>query len=141
MFYVYLYHFGIIRFVFYPRSSYTVVFFKKVFSENLQNSQENSCTGVSFLNATDNFIKIETLAHVLSCEFCKIPKNIPFYWPPLVTSSFCHKMQNIDVNKCSAIFIHAIFINYKNSVSKKSLTQRTNQWTLISLHKDYHLIN
>ena len=38
----------------------------------MQNSQENTCTRVSFLI---KFIKKETLAQVLSCEFCEICKN------------------------------------------------------------------
>ena len=42
------------------RSSHTEVFLKKVFSKNLQNSQENTCT--SFLSGTSNFIKEKTWA-------------------------------------------------------------------------------
>ena len=39
---------------------------KKVFLEISQNLQENTCARVSFLI---NFIKKETLAQVISCEF------------------------------------------------------------------------
>ena len=48
---------------------------KKVFSEILQNSQENTCARASLLI---KFIKIETLAQVFSCEFCEIFKNAFF---------------------------------------------------------------
>ena len=47
---------------------------KKVFLEISQNSQENTCARVSFLN----FIKKEALAQVFSCEFCEISKNTFF---------------------------------------------------------------
>ena len=47
-----------------------------------KNSQENSCARVTFLiklkASACNFIKKETLAQVLSCEFCKIFKNTLF---------------------------------------------------------------
>ena len=45
---------------------------KKVFLEISQNPQESTCARVSFLIKTQvrNFIKIESLAQVLSCEFC-----------------------------------------------------------------------
>ena len=45
---------------------------KKIFLKILQNLQENTCTGVSLL------ISLETPAHVFSCEFCEILKNIYF---------------------------------------------------------------
>ena len=59
------------------RSSYLTCSIKKVFLEISQNSQENTCARVSFLNKVEacNFIKKETLAQVLSCEFCQISKN------------------------------------------------------------------
>ena len=34
-----------------------------------------------------NFIKIETLAHVFSCEFCEIFKNTSSYRTPPVAAS------------------------------------------------------
>ena len=53
---------------------------KKAVLEISQNSQEKSSTRVFFLNKVArlqpcNFIKKETLAQVLSCEFCEIFKN------------------------------------------------------------------
>ena len=53
----------------------------KVFSEILQNSQENTCARVSFLKKLQacNFIlKKKILAQVFSWEFCKISKNTLF---------------------------------------------------------------
>ena len=59
---------------------------KKEFLKILQNSQENTCVRVSFLqklqDSTCNFIKKETLAEVFSCEFCEIFKNIFFIEHP-----------------------------------------------------------
>ena len=61
------------------RNSRLEVFWKKVFLEILQNSQENNCARFSFLiklQAADlNFIIKETLAQVFSCEFSKISKK------------------------------------------------------------------
>ena len=91
------------------RSSRTEVFFKKVFLNISQNSQESTCNGVSFLSAASNFIKKETPAHEFSCEICKIFKNILFYGPPLMAASFCNKIQNIGINKFPATFVHNIF--------------------------------
>ena len=60
-----------------------VLYIKKTFLKILQNSQENSCTRVSFLIKLQaevcNFIKKETLAQMPSCEFCCIFKNTFFY--------------------------------------------------------------
>ena len=50
-----------------------------LFLEILQNSQENTCARDSILikcrPQACNFIKINTLAQVVSCEFCEISKN------------------------------------------------------------------
>ena len=60
---------------------YTV---KKVLLKISQNSQENACARVSiFLQALACiFIKKETLAHALSCEFWEIFKNTFSYLTP-----------------------------------------------------------
>ena len=54
---------------------------KKVFLEISQNSQENTCARVSFLIKlmTCNFIKKETRAQVVSCEFCRKFLRTPFF--------------------------------------------------------------
>ena len=61
--------------------------YKKVFLKVLQNSQENTCARDSFLiklqAETCNFISKETLAQLLSCEFCEIFKNTFCYRKPL----------------------------------------------------------
>ena len=61
------------------RSSRPEVFCKKVFLEISQSSQGNTCARISFLikllASACSFIKIETLAQVFSCEFCKISKS------------------------------------------------------------------
>ena len=63
---------------------------KKLFSEVLQNSQENACARVSFLiklqAKTCSFIKKETLVQVFSCEFCKIS----YRTPPVAASVSCN---------------------------------------------------
>ena len=41
-----------------------------------------------------NFIKNETLAQMLSCEFCEISKNTFFYRTPLVAASAFHVMHH-----------------------------------------------
>ena len=52
MFYIYLFHFGVTLFVFYPK---TVVLLKVS-----QDFQENTCTGVSFLTAVNNYFNEES---------------------------------------------------------------------------------
>ena len=58
------------------------VLLKTVFLKILQNSQEDTCARVSFLNKVAgyacNFIKKETLVLVFSCEFCETFKNTFF---------------------------------------------------------------
>ena len=55
-----------------------------MFLEIPENLQENTCATVSFLiklqaeAGASNFINIETLARVFSCEFCEIFKNTFF---------------------------------------------------------------
>ena len=63
---------------------------KKVLLEILQNSQENTCTRVSFLIKLQaeacNFIKKETQAQLFSFEFFEISKNTFSYRTPPVTA-------------------------------------------------------
>ena len=64
---------------------------KKVFLEILQNSQKNTCERASFFNkvaglSRATLFKKETLARVLSCEFCEISENI-FFTEPLWTTA------------------------------------------------------
>ena len=62
---------------------------KKVFLENLQNSQESTCARVSFL------MKLQAAPATgerdsgtgVSCEFCEISKNTFFFRTPLVAAS------------------------------------------------------
>ena len=65
-----------------------------MFLEISQNSQENTCVRVYFLvqlqASAYNFIKIETLAQVFSCEFFEISKNTFCYRRPLVAASELH---------------------------------------------------
>ena len=53
-----------------------------MYLEISQNSQENTCAGVSFLiklqAQASNFNKKDTLAQVFSCKFCEISKNTYF---------------------------------------------------------------
>ena len=63
---------------------------KKVFLEILQNSQEKTCTRVSFnkvaVSGLPTLLK-KTLAHVFSCEFCEISKNnFSYRTPPMAAS-------------------------------------------------------
>ena len=54
---------------------------KKAFLQNSQKSQENTCASVSFLiklQGPATLLQKETLAEVLSCEFCEISKNTFF---------------------------------------------------------------
>ena len=65
---------------------------RKLFLEISQNSQENTCVGVSFLMKSYRpeackFVKKETPTQVLSFEFCEVFKNTFFCKTPLVAAS------------------------------------------------------
>ena len=61
---------------------------KKVLLEIPQNSQENTCAGVSILMKLQVFRPLkETPTQVLSRGFCKIVMNIFIYRTPLVAAS------------------------------------------------------
>ena len=61
------------------------VLWKNMFLEIIPNSQEDTCARVLCQCARVNIIKKETLAQVLSCEFCEISKNT-FYIEHLWTT-------------------------------------------------------
>ena len=69
-----------------------------MFLEILQNSQENTCTRVSFLiklqTSGCNIMKKETLAQVFSCKFCKISTNTFFKEHLWVTASLFRHLQS-----------------------------------------------
>ena len=83
-------------------SKLEAVFCKKGFLWFSQNSQENTCARVWNLGQRPqviNFIKKETLAQVLYCEFCKISKNTFSYraplWPLLQNLLYIHFLVKI----------------------------------------------
>ena len=89
---------------------------KKVFLEISQNSQENTCARVFFLiklrASPCSFIKKETLAQVLSCEFFEISKN-----------TFCHRTPPVAASESLySLFLRNPFI--RKSVLKLPKFQR-----------------
>ena len=64
-------------------SRWSCSIYKKVFLKLSQNSQENTCTGASFLTK----LKKKTLAQVFSWKFCEICKNTFFTKHLQVTAS------------------------------------------------------
>ena len=71
------------------KSSRPDVFCEKVFLRNFAKfTGKHLRQGLFFNNVAGvcNFIKIETLAQVFSCEYCEISKNIFFYRTPLVVA-------------------------------------------------------
>ena len=61
---------------------------KKVLLEIWQNSQQNTRVRISFL--MKYFIEKETLAQVISCEFCEFFKNIEHLQWQLLVFIFCY---------------------------------------------------
>ena len=64
---------------------------KKMFLEISQNSQENTCARVSFLNNLPqacNLFKKESLVQVFTCEFYEISKNTFSYGTPPVVALY-----------------------------------------------------
>ena len=84
---------------------------------NSTNTQENTCSRVGSIRRLEgcNFINKETLAHVFSCKFCEIFKNILFI-EHLWISAFDFI--------CRVFFIFSIIKNFRNEkrrfVRKKS---------------------
>ena len=72
-------------------SSRAEVFCKKGVLKNFTKfTGKNLCQSLFFIKLQPeacNFINKETLAHVCSCEFCKIFKNTYFYRTPLVANA------------------------------------------------------
>ena len=64
---------------------------KKIFLIMSQNTNENTCIKVSFLNKVAGGLQLyqkKTLAQVFSCEFCEVFKNTLFHrTPPMVASA------------------------------------------------------
>ena len=88
---------------------------KKIFLENSQNSQENTCARVSFLIKLQacHFIRKQTLAQVFSCEFCEFSKNTFFtehlWWLLLDWKSFIEKDLGFYVSACILLFVLSWF--------------------------------
>ena len=84
-----------------------------MFLEISQSSQENSCARVSFLIKVlawgHNFFKKETLAQLLSCEFCEISRNNPFTEHLRATASGlipeAHNLEEFKVNSLYHLFL------------------------------------
>ena len=89
----------------------------KVFLKISENSQENTCTRVSFLN----FIQL-TLAHVFSFKFCEIFKNTFLHITPLVT-----------VSETLASLVH---YGGRYYIETSALICSANQWTGFYMTKD-----
>ena len=83
-------------------------FVKKVFLEISQNSQENTCAKVSILIKLRarfcNFIKIETLAQVFSCEILEFSKSTFSYrLPPVAASAAITLLKKRFPQKCFSV--------------------------------------
>ena len=106
-----------------------------MFLEISQNSQENTCTRVSFL------IKLQTLGafltgvfpQVFSCGFCEISKNTFSHRTPTVAASKClptlgiHISAAVEINKevrcavkCKIWPQHANFLYTKDAITEKA---------------------
>ena len=87
---------------------------KTVFLEMLLNSQENTCARVFLQPLACNFIKIESLTQVFSCEFCEhLSKNTIFYKTLQVAASV--KACNfIKIRLCHWWFFCELSKNFRN---------------------------
>ena len=84
-----------VSFLWILRRSRPDVFNKKSFPRNFAKfTGKHPCQSFSFNKVAGhacNFIKIETLSQVLSCEFCEISINDFFYrTPPVAASEYCY---------------------------------------------------
>ena len=93
---------------------------KKVFLNTLQNSQENTCIGVSFLIKLQGFpTSKETLAQMFSCRFCEIFEEHIFCGTSVNDCSVLFDFCNINFHKC----VSEINFEYDNTFEEvKHLT-------------------
>ena len=90
----------------------SVVLYKKTILKNLLNSQEKTCTGVSFLiKLQPEASKKETSTQAFSCEFCEIFKNISFKENLQTTAS----LLRVCSFKSSSNICDGTFCDYSNS--------------------------
>ena len=88
MFYVYMLHFGIITFAFYPEAVVRRCSLKSYFLKLSQNSQENTCAGVSFQAPLATSLKQRLQHRRFPVNFCEISKIITFNSPPPLAAFF-----------------------------------------------------
>ena len=88
MFYVYMFHFGIITFVFYPEAVVRRCSLKSYFLKLSQNSQENTCAGVSFQAPLATSLKQRLQHRRFPVNFYEISKIITFNSPPPLAAFF-----------------------------------------------------
>ena len=76
-----------------------------------------------------NFIKIETLAQVFSCEFCEISKNTFFYRTPRVAASWSYIELYLELCGNSYSYGDGPILNLKleKKVHKHAILQRENR--------------
>ena len=89
-----------------------------------QNSQEHTCARDSFFKSKAcNFVKKESLAEVLSCEFCEISKNT-FFTEHLQTTAF--GMNGLVVpNLNLKLVLHKSQLKGNNHVALRKFQQQT----------------
>ena len=104
---------------------------KKVLLEISQNSQENTCARVSFLN----FIKKETLAQVFSCKFFQNFKNNFFYRTPLEAASlnFIHHTHDL------LLVLTLVSLTFKYVGTSFNFTKKIFQVTIIFYSLDINV--
>ena len=110
---------------------------KKVFLEILQNSQENTCATVSFLNKVAGFIlqlfkkkdPTHVTWHVFSCKFCEFSRNTFSYrTPPMAASEQCHIKINDPSHNCTKVVsIKDTFLWIFSKFSKQIIHRYTRQ--------------
>ena len=89
-----------------------------MFLEISQNSQENTCTRVSFFKRDCNFIKKDILAQVISCEFCEISKKT-FSIEHLQTTTFSRgKVSLYRSSRLQMLFKIGALKNFANVIGK-----------------------
>ena len=86
------------------------MFFKKEL-QNFHKIHKNTPVPESSAVPQVTYLKRDSRACVfvwIYMRFCEIFRNILFYWTTPGATSYCHKIQNIGINKFSASFIQNI---------------------------------
>ena len=113
---------------------------KKRFLDISQNSQENTCSRISFLIKlkTCNFIKKETLTQVFSCELCEISKNTPSEHLLVLKTSWRLALKTFSRRVLKKSWRHTLKTSWRHHGEKQNTYWGSNKSKCVSNKSIFH---